>query len=227
MNLKEILLGSEDLLFLVEVIFRTILMFFIILISLRLLGKKGVKQLSVFELVVIIGLGSAAGDPMFYKEVGILFAIAVFVVIILLYKAATHLIYKFKPLENIMEGKPICLIEEGKFKIDNFKKETLSHDEFFAELRLSGVAHLGQVELAILEISGDVSVFFYPAEETKFGLPILPHSLDFPFEKITVHNWYACIFCGYAQIITPLHSYTCPQCHRNKWIKATNKKRVN
>lgn len=69
-DLKQILLGSEEWSFLLETVLRTSIMFLIIIFGLRLLGKRGVKQLSVFELVVIIGLGSAAGDPMFYKDVG-------------------------------------------------------------------------------------------------------------------------------------------------------------
>ena len=68
---KQLLLGSEECSFLPETILRTSIMFIVILIGLRLLGKRGVKQLSVFELVVIIGLGSAVGDPMFYKDGGI------------------------------------------------------------------------------------------------------------------------------------------------------------
>jgi uncharacterized membrane protein YcaP (DUF421 family) len=79
---KELLLGSEEWNFLPEVAIRTLVMFTIILIGLSILGKRGVKQLSVFELVVIIGLGSAAGDPMFYKDVGLIPAIIVFIIII-------------------------------------------------------------------------------------------------------------------------------------------------
>ncbi len=93
-DLKQLLLGSETWPFLLETGLRSLIMFVIILTGLRLLGKRGVKQLSVFELVVIIGLGSAAGDPMFYSEVGILPAIVVFVMIISLYSLVTYLIGK-------------------------------------------------------------------------------------------------------------------------------------
>ena len=74
---KEFMLGAENWNFIPEVMLRTFIMFVIVMVSLRLLGKRGVKQLSVFELVVIISLGSAAGDPMFYKDVGILPALIV------------------------------------------------------------------------------------------------------------------------------------------------------
>ena len=72
--------------FILEVIFRSTVMFIILLLTLKLAGKRGVKQLSVFETVIIIAFGSAAGDPMFYEDVGIIPAITVFFVIILLYR---------------------------------------------------------------------------------------------------------------------------------------------
>ncbi|MBO6200382.1 MAG: DUF421 domain-containing protein, partial [Chryseobacterium sp.] len=157
-DLKQILLGSEEWSFLLETILRTSIMFFIIIFGLRLLGKRGVKQLSVFELVVIIGLGSAAGDPMFYKDVGIMPALVVFTMIISLYSVITYIISKSKKFEKLVEGKPICLIDQGIFCIKDFKKETLGEDEFFSELRLKGVSHLGQIDKAIEEISGEISV---------------------------------------------------------------------
>ncbi len=178
LDFKQILLGSEEWTFLFETILRTGIMFFIIIFGLRLLGKRGVKQLSVFELVVIIGLGSAAGDPMFYKDVGIMPALVVFAMIISLYSIITYIIGKSKTFEKLVEGKPICLIQNGVFCIDNFKKESLGEDEFFAELRLKGISQLGQVEKAIEEISGDISVFYFEDKDIQYGLPIMPDSLD-------------------------------------------------
>ncbi|RYG40787.1 MAG: DUF421 domain-containing protein, partial [Chitinophagaceae bacterium] len=87
---KELLLGDQEWDFLPEVGLRTFVMFAVILIGLSILGKRGVKQLSVFELVVIIGLGSAAGDPMFYKDVGLIPAFIVFAIVISLYSLVTH-----------------------------------------------------------------------------------------------------------------------------------------
>jgi uncharacterized membrane protein YcaP (DUF421 family) len=156
---KELMLGSENWDFLPETMLRTSIMFIIINVSLRILGKRGVKQLSVFELVVIISLGSAAGDPMFYKDVGILPATIVFVMIVGLYSLITYFIGKNKRFENLMEGKPARLINKGVFSIGNFSKEALGEDEFFAELRMQGVSQLGQIEEAIVETSGNISIF--------------------------------------------------------------------
>jgi uncharacterized membrane protein YcaP (DUF421 family) len=223
---KEFLLGSEEWLFLPEVLVRSVIMFAIILTSLALLGKRGVKQLSVFELVVIIGLGSAAGDPMFYKDVGVLPAILVFVVVICLYILVTYLVGKSKKVEYLVEGKAVYLIDEGSFAVENFKKEPLAQDEFFAELRLKGVSQLGQVHKAIIETNGGVSLFFYEDKDVKPGLPIMPGSLDSPFKQINNAGWYSCIFCGCTKQLKPASKHTCSECGKEKWVMSSDKKRV-
>ncbi|MEO7801864.1 MAG: YetF domain-containing protein [Ginsengibacter sp.] len=223
---KEFLLGGEDWSFLLESMLRSFIMFIVILISLRLLGKRGVKQLSIFELVVIIGLGSAAGDPMFYKDVGILPALIVFAMVVSLYTLVTYIIGKSKKFELLVEGRPVCLIKNGVFSIENFQKETLGEDEFFAELRMQGVSQLGQIEEGIVESSGNISLFYYPDEQVKFGLPIMPDSLDKSQTEITDIALYSCIFCGYTVEIKPVSKFTCPSCKKIEWVKASNKKRI-
>lgn len=223
---QEILWGAEETDFLSQVAVRTALMFLIIVIALRSLGKRGVKQLSVFELVVIIGLGSAAGDPMFYKEVGIVFSLLVFVIIIGFYAFITFWVAKSKKFEDLVEGKSVCLIEKGVFTIDNFKKENLGSEEFFSELRLKGISQLGQIETAIEETSGEVSVFYYPPEETRYGLPIMLNSLDNPLTYIDKAAHYSCTFCGYTEEKTPGPASPCPSCQKKQWVKASKKVRI-
>lgn len=223
---KELLMGHEEWSFLLEIVLRTAIMFLTIIIGLRVLGKRGVKQLSIFELVVIIGLGSAAGDPMFNKDVGIVSSIIVFIVIIFLYSIITYFIGRSKSFEKLVEGKSICLIRNGEFAIENFKKENLGSDEFFAELRLKGVSQLGQVEMAIEEISGEISVFFYENENVKAGLPILPDSLDHPVRYIVEEKAYSCIFCGHTEVKPVGDSKKCSKCSKDEWVPSSHKKRI-
>lgn len=223
---KELLLGSEEWSFLPETVFRSLIMFSVILVSLSILGKRGVKQLSVFELVVIIGLGSAAGDPMFYKDVGLLPAIIVFVMVTGLYTLVTHLVGRNKKVALLVEGKPVCLVEQGKFAIQNFEKEPLGQDEFFAELRLKGVSHLGQVNKAIIETNGGISIFFYEDKDVQYGLPIMPDTLLHQVKKIPTADQYACVFCGYTEKLQPAGKHKCPECKKEDWVKADNGKRI-
>lgn len=211
--------------FILEVIFRSTVMFIILLLTLKLAGKRGVKQLSVFETVIIIAFGSAAGDPMFYEDVGIAPAATVFVVIIVLYRILTWLTGKSKTFEEFMEGKTECLINDGKFSIKSFKKESLAQDEFFSELRIKSIEHLGQIKNAYIETSGEISVFYYKDEDVKYGLPLLPHLFINKSEIIPIDGVYSCTFCGQIEI-QKSGTATCPTCSKKEWVKAINTVRI-
>lgn len=222
----EILKGSEDWNFLYEIILRTIIMYIVILLALSFLGKRGVKQLSIFELVIIIGLGSAAGDPMFYKEVGLLNGVAVFVTIIILYKLTTFLVLRVDRFERMIEGQSIYLVQDGKFALHNFKKEPIAYDEFFGELRQTGVSHLGQLELAILEISGEISVYYYEDKDVVYGLPILPHLFNEKHRQILKTAIYSCSFCGHTEKIAATDKHLCPVCEETDWVLSIKTPRI-
>lgn len=222
---ERVLINDHPYQFLFEVAFRSVIMFIILLITLRFTGKRGVKQLSIFETVIIIALGSAAGDPMFYEDVGIIPAITVFFVIILLYRFVTMLTGKFKWFEKLLEGETKCLIEDGKFSIHAFEKEGLAQDEFFAELRLYSVEHLGQIRNAYLETSGEVSVFFYPDEDVKYGLPILPQLFKTKKKSIAHKGIYACTFCANTEELN-IGTAQCKRCGKPEWVEAIKTIRI-
>jgi uncharacterized membrane protein YcaP (DUF421 family) len=219
-------IGTEDWEFLLEISLRTLIMYIIILFSLRLLGKRGVKQLSIFELVVIISLGSAAGDPMFYKEVGLTVPVVIFAVIVACYRLTTYLTAKSTKIDDLVEGKATYLIEDGEFSFKNFGKEGLAHDEFFSELRQQGVSHLGQIATAILETSGNVSVFFAADDKVKYGLPILPSEFESGSCEITKAGKYACCFCGNVVQVSPKKKHVCKKCNHDEWVLAINSIRI-
>jgi uncharacterized membrane protein YcaP (DUF421 family) len=216
---KRVLLNDLPGHFLLEVVFRSAVMFIFLLVALKFTGKRGVKQLSIFETVLIIALGSAAGDPMFYEDVGILPALLVFAIVIGLYRVVTWLTGKNRWFEILVEGKTVTLIHEGKFSVAKFEKEPMAQDEFFSELRLQSVEHLGQVRYAFLEPSGDVSVFFYDDQEVKYGLPVLPELFEKKSAKIPSAGIYACAFCGNTEDLSK-PAATCSVCKRHEWVHA-------
>lgn len=212
--------------FLAEVLLRTTVMFFILLIILRLSGKRGIKQLSVFELAIIIFLGSATGDSMFYEDVALLPAILVFIIVISLYKLITYLTGRFEKVEEFVEGKPVKLIEHGKILYKSFRKESLAYDELLSQLRQQSVSHLGQVQSTYLETSGELSIFYFPDDEVISGLPILPDIYDFPCTEFHLGTSYSCKHCG--ELKPDLQpSTTCPICGKNEWLKASHSPRMN
>lgn len=223
---KKFLLGEEDWSFLPEAIFRTVIMFLVILISLRLLGKRGVKQLSVFELGVIIGLGSAAGDPMFYKEVGLLTGLTVFLVVMSLYRLVTILINRSESFEKFVEGKPTVIIRRGKLLLYRFEREPIATDELFSELRLGNISHLGQVREAIIEPNGRISIYYMPNDEVRHGLPIMPEEYEKQQVNIEKEDIYSCAKCGNTDRLKPAKKINCDNCKSDRWLKSANEKRI-
>src|SRR5690606_21962988 len=196
MDWKRIFLYDVDGAFALEIIFRTTFMFAVIIMVLRLSGKRGVRQLSIFELAIILSLGSAAGDPMFYDDVALVPTVLVCATAIGLYRLITWLTTKSERFEKLLEGKPVYIVEDSVMVVKDDTKDSLSKDEFFAELRDKGVEHLGQVRAAILETNGSMSVFYYPENEVKYGLPILPNAYRKHTAVISHSGLYACIYCG-------------------------------
>lgn len=200
-------------------------MFLFLIIMLKFLSKRGVKQLSVFELAILIALGSATGDPMFYHHVPVTHGIAVLAVVIILYKVITWFTAKSKFIESVLEGKPRCLLSDGVIEYATYKRVGLPYDKFFAELRLKGVDHLGQVRKVYLETSGEVSTYFFSDEAVKPGLQIFPEILDNPVKNIIGKDKYACLFCGNVQDLPPGNS-KCARCENDQWTKASTEKRI-
>lgn len=224
---ENFLLGEQDWSFLFMVGIRTFIMFIVILVGLKMLGKRGVSQLSVFELGVIVGLGSAAGDPMFYKEVGVLSCILVIAVVVLLYHLLKYLTGKIDRLDEWVEGDPIDLICEGELLIKRVNKEPLTKEELFSQLRSNNISHLGQIKQAILESTGQISIFYFKDNEVKPGLPILPQLCKKPFTRISEADCYSCTHCSHTLLIEPTEKEECPVCNHCCWVKALDEKRIS
>lgn len=211
--------------FLWEVALRSLIMFSVLLVVLKMAGKRGIKQLSIFELVIIIALGSSAGDPMFYEDVGIVHGILVLVIVVALYRGLTWITGKNPRIEKFLEGQPECLLDNGKLTRQQFAHDNLGRDEFFSALRLRNVEHLGQVKKAYLETSGDISVFFYDDEHVKPGLPILPELLKQSVKTITHPGAYSCCRCGEIAELTP-GKHVCKTCTGDQWSRPASTKRI-
>ncbi|WP_410528669.1 DUF421 domain-containing protein [Sphingobacterium sp. GVS05A] len=224
-NLEKIFANDIDTSFLVEIGLRSTIMFLLILTILRLSGRRGVRQLTLFEVAIIIGLGSAAGDPMFQEDIPIFHAIVVFICVIAIYKTITWITSKSETVAQLLEGKVLPVVKDGVFDIKHENDNTFSRMEFFSELRNLNIEHLGQVREGVLEVDGSLSVLFYTDEDTRYGLPLFPSS--YRSVDISVNEGpFACMCCGNVLSHVNTDSPQCPRCKRTKWAQAINSKRV-
>lgn len=223
---QRILLNDQPLGFLVEIAFRTLWMFLVVVLCLKISGKRGVKQLSIFEMVMIISMGSAAGDPMFYEDVAIIHAMLVLAIILGGYRLIVALIARSEKIELLFEGKPICLIEEGKMSPSKIQRDNFGIEDFFAQLRNKCVEHLGQVRYALLETNGTLSVYYYPDQEVRPGLPIIPALYWEVVDSVKEPGYFACAFCGNVEKKELGAPGECEECNRAQWVKAICSKRI-
>lgn len=220
-DINEVFLNDLDWHLAIEIAIRTLIMFTIILVFLRLSGKKGVRQLSIFEVAIIIGLGSAAGDPMTNPDNAIVPALLVFITILLFYRLITWLAARSERFESILEGDPVYVIEDGMFALLEAKEQTYAKDEFFSEMRQQNIEHVGQVKTAILETNGNVSFFYYADEQVRPGLPVLPRLYREKTNALKTGGTYACTTCGQVEHLTG-GEHTCPRCGKEEWVRAVD-----
>ena len=142
--------------------FRAIILYIIVLIVMRLMGKREIGQLQPFELAISIMIADLASIPM--TETGIPLSNGIIPILGLL---VMHLIISIINLKSnkareIICGKPRILIYRGKIDEEALKKERFSINELQEKLRSSDIMNLGDVEYAILETSGEVTVVQKP-----------------------------------------------------------------
>ncbi len=140
-----------------SVIIRTAIIATLVFVIVKWLGGKGIGQLSPFGLLIIVGLGSAIGDPMLYKEVSIPQAMAAVIIAVIFFKIIDYLTLKSRRFRNSLEPKPILLVEHGSIVDDGLKKAKMDITEFKAEMRLKGVEDVREIKYARLESNGRIS----------------------------------------------------------------------
>lgn len=223
---QRILLADFPLLFIGEVALRAGFAFVTVFLFLKISGRRGIRQLSVFELVVILTLGSAAGDVSFYEDVPLLPIIAVFVTLLLLYRLTMFAMGRSERFAGWLEGKPVTIIRDGLYELHSLDRLNISSDEFFMELRQQGVEHLGQVRLGILETDGDVSLFFFEPTAVRPGLSVLPAEHRQVYERAPSSGMYACVRCGFPQPLESQQQMQCTRCSYARWSKAMSHSRL-
>ena len=145
---------------------RTIILYILVLIVMRFMGKREIGQLQPFELAISIMIADLATLPM--AEPGIPITNGVIPILGLLVMHLIISIINMKSLRarEIICGKPSILIYRGKIQEDNMKKERFTINELEERLRGDNVFDIGDVEYAILETSGQISVIQKPNRRT-------------------------------------------------------------
>lgn len=169
LDLGRMFMGTQPPLFVLEIVVRVLLIYGFAAVMLRLMGKRGRRELSPFELLVVIALGSATGDSMFYPDVPILHAWMVILVVVGCDVGMAHLQYRYGRVQRFVESTPRVVIRDGTVDADALRAELLRLDELYSMLREQGVSNTGEVQYGFLELSGELGLVRYPKGQSRAG----------------------------------------------------------
>jgi uncharacterized membrane protein YcaP (DUF421 family) len=140
------------------VVVRTILYYVVILVIFRLMGKREIGELSILDLVVFIMIGEMAIVAIADTEKTILETMVPMVILMLIQITMATVSLKSKRFRDLVDGKPSIIISRGKIDEDAMRKQRYNFDDLMTQLREKDIRSIADVEFAILESSGSLSV---------------------------------------------------------------------
>ena len=140
-------------------VIRTLIIYALMLIAIRIMGKRQIGELEISELVITFLLSELAVLPISNKNAPLSHAVIPILLLLSLEVIFSFALSKSALLRKIMIGKPSIIINKGKVDSKELSKLRISMAELMSELRLKGAASLSEVEYAIIEDNGQLSVF--------------------------------------------------------------------
>jgi len=141
-----------------DTVLKTIVVYFALLIVLRLSGRRTLGQLSSFDLVVFLIIGGATQRALLGQDYSVVNALVVVVTLIVL-DVGISLIERDWPIfAKIVNGSPLIVVERGQVLRERMRRARLTEAEVMSVARHHGLERLSDIKFAILEASGDISI---------------------------------------------------------------------
>ncbi|NYC95569.1 uncharacterized membrane protein YcaP (DUF421 family) [Clostridium acetobutylicum] len=137
---------------------RTVILYFLVVLTMRVMGKRQIGQLQPFELVITIMISELASLPMQDTRIPLIYGIIPIVTLLFLEIVLSVLQLKSEKARIILSGEPTLLIDKGKIDISALKSQRLNINDLMEELRLKNYFNVEDIEYAILETSGQISL---------------------------------------------------------------------
>ena len=145
------------------VLIRTIFLYALVILVMRLMGKRQIGVLQPYEFVITIMISDLAALPMQDTRLPLILGIIPIVTLLFIKTVLTHLQLKSQAARKFLEGEPSILICKGKINFKALKSQQINLDELMEELRLAGYFDLNEIEYGILENNGQMSFLTYDA----------------------------------------------------------------
>ncbi|MBK8353212.1 MAG: DUF421 domain-containing protein [Saprospirales bacterium] len=143
---------------LLNIAFRSSVVYIFMVASFRIFGKRELSQLSITDLSLVVLISNAVQNAMVGENTSLIGGLTAGVVLFALNMVVSFLMYRFKPIRNLIQSEPVTLIYNGKILDKNLKDVLLTDDELLAAVREHGVSAIQDVSLAVMEVDGNISV---------------------------------------------------------------------
>jgi uncharacterized membrane protein YcaP (DUF421 family) len=147
-----------------NIVARTAAIYLIILVGLRLAGKREIGQMTAFDLVVLLLISNAVQNAMVGPDTSLLGGLIAAFVLLIVNTIVAQLRLRSTRLRRLIEGSPTLLVAHGQVLADHLRQEGLDQETLEEALREHGIADLKDVDMAVLEIDGSISVVPVNAE---------------------------------------------------------------
>jgi uncharacterized membrane protein YcaP (DUF421 family) len=140
-----------------DVVIRTIVAFFVIVLITRVVGRRELSSMEPFDLILLVVVGDLVQQGVTQNDESVTGAALVLFTLTVLTALLAWVNFRFRTLRPLFEGHPVVLIEDGKLLRENARRERLTVEEIESEARLQQIESLDQVRLGVLETSGQIS----------------------------------------------------------------------
>lgn len=137
---------------------RTAVLYLLVVLTMRLMGKRQIGELQPYEFVITIMISDLASLPMQDSRLPLLQGIIPIITLLFLKTILTQIGLKFQSTRKFVDGEPCILIYKGRINYSTLKKQQLNIDELLEELRLANYFNIDEIQYAILENDGQMSI---------------------------------------------------------------------
>lgn len=141
-----------------DVLLRSVAIYFFVIIAIRIFGKKELSQLNVIDLVFILLISNSVQNAMVGNNTSLVGGVAAASALFFMNFVLKDLFFKSKKISEFFQGDPIMLIYNGKVNREHLDKTGISMEELIEAVREHGVEKISEVDLAVLEVDGNISV---------------------------------------------------------------------
>ncbi len=156
-----------------KVVLYTILMYFYLIIIIRIMGKREVGSLSIFDLAVYFTISDLITMAIVDHQIPILFTIISVAILCFLQITLAFITMKNKKIRDFIDGKKSIIIDNGNIDFEEMKKQRYTIDDLYNQIREKGIDSVTLIRWAILENSGKLSVITYKDSISNFPDPLI------------------------------------------------------